>query len=114
MPPVPPRGAPAAPCRPSLADQPIRPIRLRIEVYASLRQQVPAAHHRERGTFAWALPAGATVAGRRVARGIAAEAEVVVGINGALGSRERALADGDEVVLLPPVQGGAALAAPVN
>ena len=55
----------------------------------------------------WSLPAGARVADLIGAVGIPAGEELIVGINGQLGSRESALADGDEVMLVSPMAGGA-------
>jgi sulfur carrier protein ThiS len=53
------------------------------------------------------LPAGARVADLIGAIGIPADEELIVGINGRLGSPESALADGDEVMLVTPMAGGA-------
>ena len=55
----------------------------------------------------WSLPAGARVADLIGAAGIPGDEDLIIGVNGQLGSRECALADGDEVLLVTPMAGGA-------
>ncbi|HET7770981.1 MAG TPA: MoaD/ThiS family protein [Chloroflexota bacterium] len=53
------------------------------------------------------LPDGLTAGNLIDLLRIAPDLECVVGVNGVLATRETVLADGDEVLLVPPLRGGA-------
>jgi len=79
---------------------------VRVKLMASLRSKLPPAA--QKGTAQLDLPAGATVATALEALGITAGQVHVVMVNDAMEpDRQRALADGDALVVLPPVAGGA-------
>ncbi|HLZ73312.1 MAG TPA: MoaD/ThiS family protein [Dehalococcoidia bacterium] len=53
-----------------------------------------------------ALPAGATVADLAARLGIKAEDEMIAGVNGEQAEAATVLHDGDQVLLLSPMEGG--------
>jgi sulfur carrier protein ThiS len=54
------------------------------------------------------VPLGATAADLLAAIGVEADAEVTIAVDGELAERETPLRDGAEVMLLNPMEGGAA------
>ena len=85
-------------------------ITIRIRAFAALRDLLGFSN------FQMLLPAGADVAGLLAELAAnhpearLAERRVAVAVNRAIVARDRVLADGDEVALLPPVSGGSGLA----
>lgn len=81
-------------------------VTVRVLCFAAAREVVGA------GEFSWAVPAGATVAVLRdglFARhpGLAAHARSLrFAVNGEYARDDRALMEGDEVAVIPPVAGG--------
>lgn len=79
---------------------------IRVKLMASLRSKLPP--DAQKGTAQLDLPAGATIAMALEALGIPVGQVHVVMVNDAMEPDwQRALADGDALVVLPPVAGGA-------
>lgn len=78
-------------------------MQVRVELYSDLKKY---AHGRD-DPLICTLSEGSTVDDVLKALGIPPREEMIVGINGELGSRQSVLADGDEVTLLTPMEGGA-------
>ena len=76
---------------------------VRVELYSDLKKYA----HSHDGPMSCAHPEGSSVDDLLAHLGIPAREEIIVGINGVLGSRQAALSDGDEVTLLTPMEGGA-------
>lgn len=77
-------------------------MRVRVQLYSDLKK-----YARGRGDpIVCTLAEGGTVEELLVELGVPPGEEMIVGINGELGSRQATLADGDEVMLLTPMQGG--------
>ncbi len=80
-------------------------MRVQVKLMASLRGRLPPGA--EKGTARLELEPGATVATVLEQLGIAAGQVHVVMVNDAMEpDRQRPLADGDSLVVLPPVAGG--------
>ena len=80
-------------------------MKVSVRLMASLRSKLPP--DAQKGTAHLDLPTGATVATALEALGIAPGQVHVVMVNDAMEpDRQRALADGDALVVLPPVAGG--------
>ncbi len=79
-------------------------MKVQVKLMASLRSQLPPE---ARGSTVLELPPGATVAAVLAHLGIADTRVHAVMVNDALElDRQRPLADGDALVVLPPVAGG--------
>lgn len=59
-----------------------------------------------RETFTMTVPAGATVRALIEASGVPWDEVGLIAVNGAMAPEERLLSDGDEVMLLAPMEGG--------
>ena len=82
-----------------------RTITIAVAFFADLRRFLPRGAD---GPQPYTLSEGATVATLLAAIGIEAGAEVTVAVDGELADRETPLHDGAEVMLLTPMEGGAA------
>lgn len=80
-----------------------RRIAVRLTLFADLRRLLPSGHE---GPMSIDLPAGSTVADLMAAASVPREEDVTIGINGDQGARDSVLADGDDVVLFSPMEGG--------
>ena len=78
-------------------------IEVRVRLFADLRRFLPAGAD---GPLACRLPAGATVAALLAQIGVDPEQEVTAGLNGRLAQRSAVLADGDQLDLFSPMEGG--------
>ena len=83
-------------------------MQVRVELYSDLKKY---AHGRDEPLLC-TVSEGSTVNDVLAALGIPSREEIIVGINGELGSRETVLADGDTVTLLTPMEGGARTSTP--
>ena len=80
-------------------------MRVHVKLMAALRSKLPPGS--TGGTAVVDLPDGATVAAALEKLGITGNAVHLVMVNGAMETdRARSLADGDELVVFPPVAGG--------
>ena len=84
---------------------PARTITITVAFFADLRRLLPRGAD---GPQRYTLPEGATVAALLAAIGIEADSEVIIAVDGELASRDTPLRDGAEVMLLNPMEGGAA------
>ena len=76
-------------------------MQVRVKLMAALRNKLPG------GSTALELGPGATIAAALDQLGLAAGAVHLVMVNGAMETdRSRALVEGDELVIFPPVAGG--------
>ncbi len=78
-------------------------IEVRVRLFADLRRYLP---HGLDGPLAFRLPAGATIASVLEQVGVPPEQEVTAGLNGRLAQPSTAVADGDELDLFSPMEGG--------
>ena len=83
-----------------------RSIAVTVTFFAGLRRYLPPGSE---GPQRYTLPEGATVADLLVAIGVPAETDLTTGVDGELADRTDPLRDGAEVMLLGPMDGGAAL-----
>jgi sulfur carrier protein ThiS len=74
-----------------------------VTLMADLRRHLPRGVD---GAVRYTLPAGATVADLLAAIGIAPDADITIGVDGALAQSETALSDGADVLLVSPMEGG--------
>ena len=78
-------------------------MRVRVIPYAELRRKVAP----DGGHEVWLeLPNGATVNDALVALDVAQTEHLIVGMNGEYATRETALRDGAELILVTPMEGG--------
>jgi len=84
-----------------------RTITITVAFFADLRRFLPRGAD---GPQPYTVPEGATVAALLDAIGIEAGAEVTVAVDGELADRDTHLHDGADVMLLTPMEGGAAAA----
>jgi len=75
--------------------------------FADLRRFLPRGSD---GPQRYSVPSGATAADLLAAIGVEADAEVTIAVNGELAGRDTPLREGVEVMLLNPMEGGAAAA----
>ena len=75
--------------------------------FADLRRFLPRGAD---GPQRYTVPEGATAADLLAAIGVEADAEVTIAVDGELAARDTLLRDGSEVMLLNPMEGGAAAA----
>jgi sulfur carrier protein ThiS len=80
-----------------------RTITVSVTFFADLRRFLPRGAD---GPQRYTLPEPATMADLLSVIGIAPDADVTVALNGELASRETPLADGADVMLLSPMEGG--------
>jgi sulfur carrier protein ThiS len=78
-------------------------IRLRVALHADMRKYLAPG---EKGPREVALAPGATVAELLAELGVPETEIVTVGVNGVLAGREAVLADGDDVTMFSPMEGG--------
>ena len=88
-----------------------RTITITVAFFADLRRFLPRGAD---GPQRYTVPEGAKVAALLDAIGIEAGAEVTVAVDGELADRETPLHDGADVMLLSPMEGGAAGAGEVT
>jgi sulfur carrier protein ThiS len=84
-----------------------RTISISVAFFADLRRFLPRGAD---GPQRYTMPEGATVADLLAVIGVEAGAEVIIAVDGELAARETPLRDGAEVMLLNPMDGGAAAA----
>jgi sulfur carrier protein ThiS len=84
-----------------------RTITIAVTFFADLRRFLPRGAE---GPQRYTIPEGATAADLLAAIGVEAGAEVTIAVDGELGNRETPLRDGSDVMLLNPMEGGAAAA----
>jgi sulfur carrier protein ThiS len=84
-----------------------RTITIAVTFFADLRRFLPRGAE---GPQPYTVPEGATAADLLVAIGVEAGAEVTIAVDGELASRDTPLRDGADVMLLNPMEGGAAAA----
>jgi sulfur carrier protein ThiS len=84
-----------------------RTITIAVTFFADLRRFLPRGAE---GPQRYTVPEGATAADLLAAIGVEANAEVTIAVDGELASRETPLRDGSDVMLLNPMEGGAAAA----
>ena len=82
-----------------------RPITVRVTFFADLRRFLPRGAD---GPQRYTVPAGATVADLLAAVGIAPDAELTAAVDGDLAREGTPLHDGADVMLMSPMEGGAA------
>jgi sulfur carrier protein ThiS len=82
-----------------------RTIGVSVVLSAALRRRRPGGGD---GPERHVFPAGATLADLLVAIGIDAETDLTVAVDGELADRDTPLHDGAEIILLAPMEGGAA------
>lgn len=82
-----------------------RTIGVSVILSAALRRRRPEGGD---GPRRYVLPAGATLADLLAAVGIDAEIDLTTAVDGALADRDTPLRDGAEVIVLAPMEGGAA------
>jgi sulfur carrier protein ThiS len=80
-----------------------RTITVSVTFFADLRRFLPRGAD---GPQRYTLPEPATMADLLSVIGIAPDADVTVALNGELAARETPLADGADVMLLSPMEGG--------
>ena len=80
-------------------------IAVRVTLFASLRRRRPDMPD---GPLRVELPAGATLADLLVALGLEASLDVSAAVNGDLAAHDTSLPDAAEVILMTPMEGGAA------
>ncbi len=78
-------------------------ISVRLVLFADLRRLLPAGHD---GPLTFTLAPGAMVADLLAAAGVPDDEDITIGRNGDQVARDTPLADGDEVVLFSPMEGG--------
>jgi len=78
-------------------------IAVTVTLFADLRRFLPPGVD---GPHPRTVPAGSTVADLLAAIGIAADADLTVGLDGELADRDAPLHDGADVMLLSPMEGG--------
>jgi sulfur carrier protein ThiS len=83
----------------------VRAITIAVTFFADLRRFLPRGAE---GPQRYRIPEGSTAADLLAAIGVEPGAEVTIAVDGELGSRESPLRDGSEVMLLNPMEGGAA------
>ena len=76
-----------------------------VTLFADLRRYLPRGAD---GPQRYTLPDGATVADLLATIGVAPEDELTAAVDGELAARDTRLRDGAEVMLLSPMEGGAA------
>lgn len=79
-------------------------VTVQVRLFSDVRKYLPAGHT---GPLVATVPRGATVAQLLEHLGIPEVEELTVGLNGELGDRDALLAEGDEVLLMTPMEGGA-------
>ena len=84
-----------------------RPISITVAFFADLRRFLPRGAD---GPQRYTMPEGATAADLLAAIGVAPGAEVIIAVDGELAGRDTPLRNGSEVMLLNPMEGGAAAA----
>jgi sulfur carrier protein ThiS len=84
-----------------------RTITIAVTFFADLRRFLPRGAE---GPQRYTVPEGATAADLLVAIGVETGAEVTIAVDGELAGRETPLRDGADVMLLNPMEGGAAAA----
>src|SRR6266446_1084213 len=82
-----------------------RTITIAVTFFADLRRFLPRGAE---GPQRYTVPEGATAADLLAAIGVEPGAEVTIVVDGELGNRETPLRDGSDVMLLNPMEGGAA------
>ena len=82
-----------------------RSITIAVTFFADLRRFLPRGAE---GPQRYTVPVGATAADLLVAIGVEPGAEVTIAVDGELASRDTLLRDGSDVMLLNPMEGGAA------
>ena len=82
-----------------------RTISVTVTLFADLRRFVPRGAD---GPQRYTVPEGATIADLLATIGIEARADVTAAVDGELAGRDTPLHDGAEVMLLSPMEGGAA------
>jgi len=82
-----------------------RTITIAVTFFADLRRFLPRGAE---GPQRYTVPEGATAADLLAAIGVEPGAEVTIAVDGELASRETPLRDGSDVMLLNPMEGGAA------
>jgi sulfur carrier protein ThiS len=80
-------------------------ITVTVRFFADLRRFLPRGAD---GPQPYTVPGGATVADLLAAVGIEDRADVTAAVNGELAGRDTPLRDGAEIMLLSPMEGGAA------
>jgi sulfur carrier protein ThiS len=78
---------------------------VRVTLFASLRRRLPDAPE---GPVQMHLAPGATLADLLAALGLGHDADVSAAVNGAIATRDTPLPDDAEVILMTPMEGGAA------
>ena len=78
-------------------------IAVTVRFFADLRRFLPKG---EDGPQTYRVPAGATVADLLATIGLRQGEQVTVGLNGELAQRETPLQDGDDLLLVNPMEGG--------
>ena len=84
-----------------------RTITIAVTFFADLRRFLPRGAE---GPQRYTVPEGATAADLLAAIGVEPNAEVTIAVDGELANRETPLRDGSDVMLLNPMEGGAAAA----
>ena len=82
---------------------------VKVTFFADLRRYLPKGAD---GPQQYGLAAGATVADLLASIGVDASYDVTVAVDGELGDRDTVLHDGADVMLLSPMEGGAAASSP--
>ena len=82
-----------------------RPITVTVTFFADLRRFMPRGEDRPQR---YTIHEGAAVAGLLAAIGIEHGTEVIIAVDGELAGRDTLLRDGAEIMLLSPMEGGAA------
>jgi len=80
-------------------------VTVRVTFFADLRRFLPRGAD---GPQPYRVPEGSVVADLLAAIGIAPDSETTVAVDGELASRDTPLRDGADVMLLSPMEGGAA------
>jgi sulfur carrier protein ThiS len=83
----------------------VRTITVSVTFFADLRRFLPRGAD---GPQRYSIPEGATVASLLATIGIDAGADTTVAVDGELAARDTPLRDGADVMLLNPMEGGAA------
>ena len=82
-------------------------IAVTVTLFADLRRFLPRGAN---GPQHYTVPEGATVTDLLATIGVEAGADVTVAVDGELAARDTPLRDGAEIMLLSPMEGGAAAA----